>query len=115
MGRKYNFENCKMKNFAIEDSIIQYKILLSRNIKGYKFPNQMSSEEAEEVSNKIIHVLNKIGTSERIRPLRNMEDSEILSLYERSKISKNLLLKLSSGVLIENDESSVIMIGSIII
>ncbi|MGO3751945.1 MAG: ATP--guanido phosphotransferase [Peptoniphilaceae bacterium] len=84
-------------------SIIKYSELkLNRNIKGFKFPNKLNSEEAKNLIDKLSGILKE--SDYKFYPTKNMTSLEKLKLYEENISSGDIFKNESiSGVYMKED------------
>ena len=87
------------------DVVISSRIRLARNIKGYKFPNIMTSNEKEELVNIISSKIDK--DKYKLLKMSDIDDITKLSLVEQHIISKEFL-NSKYGAIITNEDSSIV-------
>ena len=95
-----------MENYA--DVVLTTRIRLARNVKGYKFTNNMIDKEKQELLEKIKE---KLEDKYTILELNNMDDTTKKSLVETHTISKELLLNNNTGMIIDDKNNIIIMIN----
>jgi len=91
-----------------EDVVLTTRIRLARNVKGYKFTNNMLDREKQELLDKIKNNLKEKYT---ILELNNIDEVTKKSLVEKHIISKELLLSNNTALLMSEDNNLVTMIN----
>lgn len=91
-----------------EDVVITTRIRLARNVKGYKFTNNMIDKEKQELLNLIKDNLKDKYT---ILELNNIDDVTKKSLVEKHTISKELLLNNNTALLVDEKNNITTMIN----
>ncbi len=97
---------------SIENGIIiNSKVKVFRNIKGYKFPIDLEIEEGRRLSEKVMKIL--LDNVESLKTINIWENEEELDIYKEKGIITNSLLKNSgfSSFAINNDETFSVMIN----
>ncbi len=96
------------------DVAIYTKISLQRNIKGFPFPNRMSSQQRSQVNELVIQALTAdedFNTNFQILDLDKLPQFSILALQERGLISPNFPHDpLNKKLILSNDEKVSIML-----
>ena len=95
------------------DIVITSRIRLARNIKGYPFPYNMTSQESEEVENILIDIFSKISLNNIfIIDISSLNEMEKKILIQRHLISKEFSENSSYGkVIIMPKEKITVMIN----
>ncbi|MEG1705582.1 MAG: ATP--guanido phosphotransferase [Clostridia bacterium] len=88
--------------------VISTRVRIARNIKGFKFPNNMNKEETEKV-NKLVK--SNISNDFNFLRLKDMDENTILTLVEKHLISYDLAKNNNSAIVINKDSSIVIMVN----
>lgn len=91
-----------------EDVVLTTRIRLARNVKGYKFTNNMIDKEKQELLNLI---KNKLNGKYTILELNNIDDVTKKSLVEKHIISKELLQNTNTALIMNEDSNLVTMIN----
>lgn len=95
-----------MENFS--DVVLTTRIRLARNVKGYKFPNNMIDKEKLEVLN---YIKENLKENFNIFELCNIDEVTKNSLVETHTISKELLLNSNSALIVDEKNNITIMIN----
>ncbi|MDD2214392.1 MAG: protein arginine kinase [Oscillospiraceae bacterium] len=98
------------------DFIISSRIRLARNVRGYRFPNRMSPEEARQfvktAEDAFMQANRGMSSRYTVVDLNELAPEERLSLAEKRLISEDLLKHSDScGVVISRDEALSVMLG----
>lgn len=91
-----------------EDVVLTTRIRLARNVKGYKFTNNMIDKEKQELLNVIKE---KLKDKYQILELNNIDDVTKKSLVEKHTISKELLLNNNTAIIQEDTNNITVMIN----
>lgn len=91
-----------------EDVVLTTRIRLARNVKGYKFTNNMLDKEKQELLEKI---KNNLKDKYTFLELNNMDEVTKKSLVEKHIISKELLLNNNTALMMNEDNNLVAMIN----
>ena len=98
------------------DVAIYTKITLSRNIKGFPFPNRMSDEQRTQVADLIVTTLNSDeGFSENFKTFKkeSIPDVTLKALVEKKLIKEKFIeTPLNKTLILSNDETVSIMLCS---
>ena len=79
-----------------EDVVLTTRIRLARNVKGYKFTNNMSDREKQDLLNMI---KDKLKDKYTILELNNIDEVTKKSLVEKHTISKEFLLNNNTAII----------------
>ncbi|MFN7181520.1 MAG: ATP--guanido phosphotransferase [Planctomycetota bacterium] len=103
-----------LQNSGVDsDILISCRLRLARNIKGYPFSTSITKEQKESIlreTEKVVEQLN-IGKTLHFIRLDDLETFEKMLLFERHLISKELIGRAGSGVIISEDESISIIVN----
>ena len=93
------------------DVVISTRIRFSRNINGYSF--NLSSEELENLENKIKESIYEIGYGLKYLKIKDMDEITKISLLEKNLVTEEFLNKNQDkkSILINDEENICIMIG----
>jgi len=91
-----------------DDVVLTTRIRLARNVKGYKFPYNMTDRERKEVLNKIKE---SIKDKYSFLELDNMDDVTKKSLIEKHTISKELLQNSNTAIIVDEKNNVVTMVN----
>lgn len=91
-----------------EDVVLTTRIRLARNVKGYKFTNNMLDKEKQELLEKI---KNNLKDKYTFLELNNMDEVTKKSLVEKHIISKELLLNNNTALMMNEDNNLISMIN----
>ena len=90
------------------DVVLTTRIRLARNVKGYKFPYNMSDKERKKLLNEVKEKLKDKCT---ILELDNIDDVTKKSLVEKHEISKELLQNSSTAIITDESKHVVTMVN----
>lgn len=95
------------------DVILDSKVILSRNILGYKFINKCTEESKKQILQKIESMISIIGYNLKEIKMQDLDTITKTELVEKGIISDSLAKSKSkySAVLLSNDENISIMIN----
>lgn len=91
-----------------EDVVLTTRIRLARNVKGYKFTNNMSDREKQDLLNMI---KDKLKDKYTILELNNIDEVTKKSLVEKHTISKELLLNNNTAIILDEKNKITTMIN----
>lgn len=97
-----------------EDVVVSTRLRLARNIANYRFPNFMTKEESESLTEEILNGMkdNVYDAPYKFYRIRDLTDIEKNVFVENHLISPNLAKKVDGGsFLIRNDERATLMIN----
>ena len=97
-----------------EDVVVSTRLRLARNLANYRFPNFMTDDEAEALTDEILNGMkdNVYDVPYKFYRIRDLSDIERSVFVEKHLISPNLAKKLDGGsFLIRNDERATVMIN----
>ena len=90
------------------DVVLTTRIRLARNVKGYKFPYNMTDKERKTLLNEVKEKLKDKCT---ILELDNIDDVTKKSLVEKHEISKELLQNSSTAIITDESKHLVTMVN----
>ena len=96
------------------DVVISTRVRVARNLEHYKFPDLMTLEESDDLTNEILNAIKNSDEDENYRfiRIRDLNPRERLVFIEEHLISPGLIQNLDkSSFLIRNDERATIMIN----
>lgn len=91
-----------------EDVVLTTRIRLARNVKGYKFTNNMLDREKQEL---LEMIKNNLKDKYTFLELNNMDEVTKKSLVEKHIISKELLLNNNTALMMNEDNNLIAMIN----
>ena len=97
-----------------EDVVVSTRIRIARNLKDYKFPQMMSLEESERLTQKVLGAMKGISKDGNYRFVRisNLEPLERRIFIEEHLVSPGLIQRVDKGsFLLREDENITIMIN----
>lgn len=96
-----------------EDIVISTRVRVARNISKYKFPEYMTSEESDNLTNDILNVLkDKEDSNYEFNRINNLSKLDQRVFVENHLISPSIVKNEDkSSFLLRNDESATIMIN----
>lgn len=97
-----------------EDVVVSTRIRVARNLRNYKFPQRMSIQEAEALTNEILNVMKKLpsGVNYKFYKINSLTPVERVSYIEEHLISPGLINRPDySSFLLKDNESATIMIN----
>ena len=89
--------------------VISSRARLARNIKGFKFPNAMSAQEAHKVIEMALEALEPVMSNFNVYKLWEMDDSEISALVEKHLISPAFSKGIRCAVISKDENISVMV------
>jgi protein arginine kinase len=91
------------------DVVVSSRVRFARNIDGYKFTNMLNEKELEDI---IILVKNSIDKSKyKVFKMQDIDEITRYSLIEQHLISKEFVDKTNCGLVLNDDNSIVVMIN----
>lgn len=93
---------------TLNDVVLTTRIRLARNIKGYRFPNNMTGKHKKEVLN---YIKERVKDKYNLLELNNIDDITKKSLFETHVISKELLNEEDSALIIDEENNITAMIN----
>ncbi|NLC04045.1 MAG: protein arginine kinase [Tissierellia bacterium] len=96
------------------DVVISTRVRVARNLEHYKFPDLMTVEESDDLTDEILNAIKNSDEDENYRfiRIRDLNPRERLVFIEEHLISPGLIQNLDkSSFLIRNDERATIMIN----
>ena len=96
------------------DVVISTRIRIARNLEGYKFPQGMTLEEAEKLTDEILNGVKSIPNNDNYKFIRigNLSPIERMAYIEEHLISPSLIQNIDKGsFLLREDENMTIMIN----
>lgn len=97
-----------------EDVVISTRIRIARNLDKYRFPQMMSIEESEKLTQEVLNAMKELSndTNYKFIKINNLEPLERMVLIEEHLISPGLIKKPEqSSFLLRDDEAITIMIN----
>ncbi len=97
-----------------EDVVISTRIRIARNLQGYRFPQEMSIEESERLTQEVLNGVKNIPNNQNYKFVRieNLSPVDRMIYVEEHLISPNLIQNTDKGsFLLREDENIVIMIN----
>ena len=95
-----------------EDVVISSRIRIARNLENYKFPNVISHDESEKLTEEILEAIKGSEKKYEFHRIRDLSELEQLVFVEEHLISPSLLSdKKNSSFLLREDERVTIMIN----
>lgn len=98
-----------------DDVVVFTRIRLSRNIQGYTFPNRMDHSESEALLKQVNAIYDQdkeLQNRFHFKEINEISETEKKLLMEKQMISTELVnTNLSSGILLDKSETSVVMIN----
>lgn len=98
-----------------DDVVVFTRIRLSRNIKGYTFPNRMDHSESEALLKQVKAVYDKdkdLQSRFHFTDMNDIADTEKKLLVEKQMISPEMISgNLSSAIMTDKSETTVVMIN----
>lgn len=91
------------------DVVVSTRIRLARSIDGYNFPHLLDSIKNKEIINMLGKIVSE--TEYKLLKMNDIDDITKLSLVEQHLISKELLVKDDSAIIINEDSTIVAMIN----
>lgn len=91
-----------------EDIVITTRIRLARNVKGYKYPNNMIDKEKQKL---LEYIKDKLQDKYTILELNNMDEITKKSLVEKHIISKELLQSSNTALIMDEKNNITTMIN----
>ena len=92
---------------TFKDIVLSTRIRFARNVKNYKFSNNMIDKEQEDL---LMFIKNKLENKYKILELANMDEITKKSLVETHMVSKELLNKKNTAIIVDklNDITTMI-------
>ncbi len=90
------------------DVVLTTRIRLARNIKGYRFPNNMIDKQKNEI---LKYLKDKLNGKYNILELNNIDDVTKKSLFETHMISKELLNSNETALILDEKNNITTMIN----
>lgn len=97
-----------------EDVVVSTRIRIARNLDNYRFPQRMSIEESEKLTQEVLNAMKDISNNHNYKFIRisNLTPIERVSYMEKHLISPGLIQRSDLGsFLIRDDEVITIMIN----
>lgn len=91
-----------------EDVVLTTRIRLARNIKGYKFTNNMNDREKQKL---LDYIKEKLENKYTVLELNNIDEVTKKSLVEKHTISKELLLNNNTALIIDDKNNITTMVN----
>ena len=95
-----------MENY--EDVVLTTRIRLARNVKGYRFTNNMIDKQKREL---LDYIKSKLQENHKVLELNNMDDVTKKSLVETHIISKELLLNNNTAIIVDEKNKITTMLN----
>lgn len=95
-----------MENY--EDVVLTTRIRLARNVKGYRFTNNMIDKQKREL---LGYIKSKLQENHKVLELNNMDDVTKKSLVETHVISKELLQNNNTAIVVDKENNVTTMIN----
>lgn len=95
-----------MENY--EDVVLTTRIRLARNVKGYRFTNNMIDKQKREL---LYYIKSKLQENHKVLELNNMDDVTKKSLVETHVISKELLQNNNTAIVVDKENNVTTMIN----
>lgn len=95
-----------MENY--EDVVLTTRIRLARNVKGYRFTNNMIDKQKREL---LDYIKSKFQENHKVLELNNMDDVTKKSLVETHVISKELLQNNNTAIVVDKENNVTTMIN----
>lgn len=95
-----------MENY--EDVVLTTRIRLARNVKGYRFTNNMIDKQKREL---LDYIKSKLQENHKVLELNNMDDVTKKSLVETHVISKELLQNNNTAIVVDKENNVTTMIN----
>ena len=95
-----------MENY--EDVVLTTRIRLARNVKGYRFTNNMIDKQKREI---LDYIKSKLQENHKVLELNNMDDVTKKSLVETHVISKELLQNNNTAIVVDKENNVTTMIN----
>ena len=95
-----------MENY--EDVVLTTRIRLARNVKGYRFTNNMKKKKKREL---LDYIKSKFQENHKVLELNNMDDVTKKSLVETHVISKELLQNNNTAIVVDKENNVTTMIN----
>ena len=93
------------------DIVVTSRIRLARNLKNYKFPVKITTEEAEKVISEVNSAINRINLNYELTYMKNLNNIEKSALVENHLISPALAEKERAAFLLSKDKKVSIMLN----
>ena len=95
-----------------EDVVVSTRLRIARNIQEYRFPEFMSIDEANAVTNKVLDAMKSSGDIYKFHRINDLSNVERNVFVEEHLISPSLIKTSKNGsFLLRNDEKATIMIN----
>lgn len=97
-----------------EDVVVSTRIRMARNLRNYKFPQRMSIQEAENITQEVLNVMKDLppGVNYKFYKINSLSPIERISYIEEHLISPGLINRPDySSFLLKDDETATIMIN----
>ena len=97
-----------------EDVVVSTRIRMARNLRNYKFPQRMSIQEVENITQEVLNVMKDLppGVNYKFYKINSLSPIERISYIEEHLISPGLINRPDySSFLLKDDETATIMIN----
>lgn len=97
-----------------EDVVVSTRIRMARNLRNYRFPQRMSIQEAENLTQEVLNVMKDLpnGVNYKFYKINSLSPVERISYIEEHLISPGLINRPDySSFLLKDDENATIMIN----
>ncbi|MCF6461429.1 protein arginine kinase [Clostridium sp. Cult3] len=97
-----------------EDVVVSTRIRIARNLENYRFPQKMSIEESEKLTQEVLNAMKNLSSNHNYKFIRisNLSPLQKVSYMEEHLISPGLIQKSDlSSFLLRDDEMVTIMIN----
>ncbi len=95
----------------MDNIVVTSRIRLARNLKNYKFPVKITSEEAEKVVQEVDNAIKRINLNYELTYMKDLNSTEKSALVENHLISPALAEKERAAFLLSQDKKVSIMLN----